>query len=159
MPIDYFMRIDGIPGESTNSRHVGEIDIISFSFGLHSGTGHSQGGSSGKVAFQDLHFTASINKASPKLFLACASGQHVKSAVLTGERPNGRKLNKFLEIELRDVLVSSYQASGHQGQEPPIDEVSVSFRAIKFTEVPSSPKGTPGQPAIEGWDLAANHAM
>jgi type VI secretion system secreted protein Hcp len=159
VPIDYFLKIDGIQGESRKPRHPGEIDIISFSFGLQSGTGHSQGGGPGKVAFQDLHLTASINKASPKLFLACASGQHVKSAVLTGERTNGRKLNKFLEIDLRDVLVSSYQASGHQGQEPPIDEVSLSFRAIKFTEIPSTPRGTAGQPATEGWDLAANRAI
>ncbi len=159
MSNDYFLKIDGIPGESTNSRHHGEIDLVSFSFGLQSGTGHTPGVGTGKVAFQDLHFTARINKASPKLFLACASGQRVKSAVLTGERSNGQKFEKFLEVDLRDVLVSSYQASGHQGQEPPTDEVSLGFRTIKFTDISFTPGGTAGHTEAAGWDLATNHKI
>jgi len=158
VPIDYFMRIDGIPGESTNSRHVGEIDVLSYSFGLQNNTGHTGGGGAGKAAFQDFHFTAATGKASPKLLLACASGQHIKSAVLTGEHADGEKFQKFLEIDLTDVRVSNYQAGGHQGQESPTDEVSLSFRTIKFTDIPVTPKGVPGQPVTAGWDVAADHA-
>ena len=155
MSNDYFLKIDGIPGESRSARHHGEIDLVSFSFGLQSGTGHTPGAGLGKATFQDLHFTAVVNKASPELFLACASGQHVKSAVLTGERANRREFEKFLEIDLGDVRVSSYQDGGRQGQEPPTDEVSLSFRTIKFTVMPSTRRGGTEQPATAGWDQPA----
>jgi len=29
--IDYFLKIDGIPGESKNAKHKGEIDLEAFS--------------------------------------------------------------------------------------------------------------------------------
>ena len=31
--VDYFLKLDGIPGESVDSKHKDEIDIMSFSFG------------------------------------------------------------------------------------------------------------------------------
>ena len=30
--IDYFLKLDGISGESKDSKHKGEIDVLSFSF-------------------------------------------------------------------------------------------------------------------------------
>jgi type VI secretion system secreted protein Hcp len=30
---DYFLKIDGIPGESTDSKHKDEIDVLSWSWG------------------------------------------------------------------------------------------------------------------------------
>src|ERR1700753_4105926 len=81
--VDYFLKIDGIEGESKDSKHKGEIDLDSWSWGANqSGTYHGGGGGgAGKVAMQDFHFVMKINKASPKLMLACASGEHIKKAV------------------------------------------------------------------------------
>jgi type VI secretion system secreted protein Hcp len=80
--VDYFLKIDGIAGESQDSKHKGEIELESFSWGevqtaRPPGGG---GGGAGKVEMQDFHFVMSLNKASPKLLLACASGQHLKQA-------------------------------------------------------------------------------
>src|SRR5256885_3864946 len=83
--VDYFLKVDGIEGESTDSKHKGEIDVQSFSWGeTQSGTfAAGGGGGAGKVAMQDFHFVMGVNKSSPKLMLACANGQHIKQAVLT----------------------------------------------------------------------------
>ena len=85
---DYFLKVDGIAGESTDSKHKGEIDVLSWSWGeTQSGSaGGGGGGGAGKVQMQDLHVTSNMSKASPQLMLACASGQHIKSAILTGRR-------------------------------------------------------------------------
>src|SRR5262249_37716529 len=103
---DYFLKIDGIEGESGDSKHKGEIEIDSFSFGAtQTGTsGHGGGGGSGKVAMHDISFTARISKASPKLALACASGEHIKKAVLLC-RKAGKDQQEFYKVTLSDVLV------------------------------------------------------
>ncbi|HEY3111240.1 MAG TPA: type VI secretion system tube protein Hcp [Chloroflexota bacterium] len=85
MAFDCFLKIDGVEGESRDARHAREIDVLSFSWG-ESNTGaaaHGGGGGAGKVSMQDFHFTMKLNKASPLLAAACATGQHIKSAVLT----------------------------------------------------------------------------
>ena len=54
--VDYFLKLKGIDGESTDHKHKGSIDIESWSWGeTNSGTGHAGGGhGGGKVSIQDL---------------------------------------------------------------------------------------------------------
>lgn len=83
--VDYFLKLDGIKGESQDSKHKDEIDVESWSWGetqsgTHAGGG---GGGAGKVSMQDFHFVMKVNKSSPKLLQACASGEHIKEALLT----------------------------------------------------------------------------
>ncbi len=69
MAVDYFLKIDGIPGESKDHKHKDEIDILSWSWG-ESQTGTMRtggGGGAGKVNMQDFHFVMKVNKATPKL--------------------------------------------------------------------------------------------
>ena len=58
-----------------------------------------------------------MSKASPKLFLACATGQHFKEAKLVG-RKAGKAQQEFLTWTFSDVLVSSYQTGGQRGRRP-----------------------------------------
>ena len=76
---DYFLKIDGIEGESEDDKHKGEIEILSFSFGASNAGSMSYGGGggTGKVAMQDFNFTKRHDKASPKLFLHCCNGKNL----------------------------------------------------------------------------------
>src|SRR3954471_6625325 len=107
MASDYLLEIDGIKGESKDDKHAGTIEISSFSWGAtNSGSSASgTGGGAGKVSYQDIHFTTSVNKSSPLLMLACASGQHIKKAVLFVRKQGGDQ-QEFYTITLEDVLVS-----------------------------------------------------
>ena len=69
MAVDYFLKLKGIEGESTDEKHKNEIDVQSWSWGeTQSGSAASGGGSgAGKVAMQDFNFVMKVNKASPKL--------------------------------------------------------------------------------------------
>jgi type VI secretion system secreted protein Hcp len=129
--VDYFLKIDGIKGESRDDRHKDEIDIESFSWGeTQSGTfGVGGGGGSGKVSMQDFHFTMTVNKASPALFLACAQGDHIKNAILTC-RKAGRDQQEFMKVTMNDVLVSSFQIGGAESVVP-TDQISLNFAKIE----------------------------
>src|SRR6266536_3251939 len=131
--IDYFLKIDGIPGESTDAKHKGEIDVLSWSWGETQpiAGGGGGGGGAGRVEMTELHVSANLSKASPSLLLACASGKHIKNAVLTG-RKAGKAQAEFLTFSLSDVLVSSYQTGGATA-EAPLDSISLNFSKIELT--------------------------
>jgi len=159
--VDYFLKIDGVDGESADHKHKGEIDIESFSWGASQGGSHSSGGGggAGKVVMQDLHFVMKVSKASPKLMLACASGQHIKKAVLVC-RKAGKDQQEFLKISLTDLLVSSYQTGGSGHSEVvPTEQVSINFAKIEVEYKEQKPDGTLGGAVKAGWDVKANKTV
>ena len=158
MAIDYFLRIDGVPGESVDAKHKGEIDVESWSWGeahpVPPGGGGS-GSGTGKVQVQDFNFTAKVSTASPNLMLACASGKHFKSAVLTA-RKAGKSQQDFLTFSLSDVLVSAYQTGGAEGEVVPGDSVSLNFAKIQVEYKQQNPDGSLGASIKAGWDVKQN---
>ena len=157
MAVDMFLKLDGIDGESRDSKHKGEIEIESFSWGAsNSGSAaHGAGGGAGKVSMQDFSFVTRVSKASPKLFLACASGQHIRSGLLTVRRA-GERQEEFLKVTMTDVLVSSWQQQGSAGDEVPTDQVSMNFAKIKVEYTEQSSTGASGETTSAGWDVKAN---
>jgi type VI secretion system secreted protein Hcp len=157
MAVDYFLKIEGIEGESADSKHGKEIDILSWSWG-ESQSGSSAfggGGGAGKVNMQDFSFTMNNNKASPKLVLACASGQHIKSALLVC-RKAGKEQQEYLKIKFSDLLISSFQTGGSSGAEIPIDSITFNFSKIEYEYYPQKPDGTLDAKVPVHWDLKAN---
>jgi type VI secretion system secreted protein Hcp len=161
MASDYLLMIEGIKGESNDSKHKGEIEIESFSWGATNTGSHAAGGGggAGKVSYQDFHFTTGVNKASPLLMLACATGQHIKKAVLTVRKQGGDQ-QEFYTITMEDLLVSSYQSGGHSGGNTlPVDQFSLNFAKIKFGYKPQKPDGTLDSEVTAGYDLKANKKL
>jgi type VI secretion system secreted protein Hcp len=156
MAVDYFLKLDGIPGESTDAKHKDEIDTLAFSWGVsQSGSsGPGGGGGAGKAVFDDLLVVARTSKASPKLLLACASGQHIKTAVLTC-RKRGKAPLEFLKITLTDVTVSSYEIDGSD-DELPLDQIALSFAKVEMAYTPQDPTGKAAPPVKAAWDLKKN---
>ena len=155
--VDYFLKLDGIDGESTDDRHKGEIEVLSWSWGAtNAGAGATGGGGgAGKVSMQDFHFTASSSKASPQLFLSTATGKHHKEAVLV-VRKGGKEQAEYYKVTMSDVLISSYSAAGSQGGELPTEEVSLNFAKIEFSYTPQGADGRAGTPVTACYDLKSN---
>lgn len=152
---DYFLKIDGIEGESKDEKHKDEIEILSFRWGeSQGGAGQGTSSSNGKVNMQDFHFTMKYNKASPKLFLACASGGHFPKATLI-LRKAGKDDQEYLKWTLSDVMCSSYQTGG-TNPEIPTDQFSLNFGKIEVEYKPQKPDGTLDAPVKAGWDLKTN---
>jgi type VI secretion system secreted protein Hcp len=159
--VDYFLKVDGIQGESKDSKHKDEIDVESWSWGeTQSGTfAGGGGGGAGKVAMQDFHFVMRVNKASPKLLLACATGEHVKSAVLTC-RKAGKEQQEYMKIKFSDCLVSSFQTGGSEGSDIlPVDQISLNFAKIEYEYKEQKPDGTLGGATKAGYDLKQNKTV
>lgn len=157
--VDYFLKIDGIDGESADAKHKNEIELQSWTFGAtQSGTMHSGGGGgAGKVSVEDLHFVSSVSKASPKLFLACCNGEHLKKAVLVA-RKAGKEQQEYYKITMSDLLVSRYEEGGSHEGIVPVDQVSLNFAKIEIEYKEQKADGSLGGIVKTGYDLKQNKA-
>jgi len=158
MATDYFLKLDNIAGESQDSKHKGEIQLESWSWGAtNAGTfGSGGGGGAGKVSMQDFHFTMPINSASPKLMLACSTGEHIKTATLTARKAGGEQ-QEYFKITFSEILVSSYQIGGSaHGDVAPLDQISLAFSKIEYEYKPQKADGSLDAATKVGYDLKLN---
>jgi len=165
MAVDLFLKLDGIPGESVDREHKGEIVLESFSWGETNASSHVAAGSgagAGKVSMQDFHFTARVSVATPKLMLFCANGQHIKTGVMTvrkaGEQSPGAETGgqfEFLFYKFQNVIITSVQEAGDTSDRP-LDAVSFAFQKINVEYKEQTAAGGIGTTVDFAWDLTAN---
>lgn len=179
--VDYFIKIDGIEGESQDDKHKNEIELDSFSWGAsNSGTSAmGGGGGAGKVHISDFVVMKHIDKASPKILEACNSGKHISSAVIVCRKQGGSQ-QEYLKITLSDVLVSSYDTmsgapAGRRQHSPltatggrttsqavpialpiPMEQIHLNFGKIEYEYREQDSKGGMKGPVKTGWDVKAN---
>jgi type VI secretion system secreted protein Hcp len=159
--VDYFLALDGIEGESRDAKHQGELELVSFSWGEASTGGPARGtgagAGAGRVQIEPLHVLKKADRSSPQLLLACASGRHLKQAVLT-VRKAGREQLDFLVYRFGDVVVSSYRTGGSADAEP-TDQVSFTFARIQVELRPQKPDGSLAAAVKAGWDVKAGRSL
>jgi type VI secretion system Hcp family effector len=117
MGFDAFIKFDGIEGESTDSRHAGWIEIINFDLDVGqrvSRTASSAGGATTERAdFSEFGFTKLLDKATPKLTLACAAGTHIDKIVVEICRAGSNKV-KFMDYTLTNLTHQHIKAKPHR---------------------------------------------
>ena len=131
MATDTFAKIGDIKGESQDDKHKEEIELLSWSWGLEQrGTMSSgSGAGAGKVSFQDFQFTHFVDKSSPNLMKACATGEHIKTAVIT-QRKAGKGQQEYLIIKMDDILITGVQPGASSGDSGLVME-QVTLQAAK----------------------------
>lgn len=155
---DYYLKIDGIEGESDDAKQKGSLQISNWSFGESNAGSSALGGGAGagKVSMQDFHFNIAYGKHSTKLFEACATGAMSKTAVLTCRKAGGNQ-EDFLKITFTDVHISSYNTGGPGPDGPlPTDSCSFNFTKIEQEYKEQKPDGTLGGTFKGGFDVKKN---
>jgi type VI secretion system secreted protein Hcp len=157
MAVDMFIKIGKIEGESVDSKHKGEIDVLAWSWGAsNSGTAHMGGGAgAGKVNVQDLSFTKYLDKSSPELFLHCCNGKHIPEATLV-VRKSGEEALEYLTITMTDLMVTSLSTGGSGGEDRLTENVTLNFAKVKVLYKEQTATGGVGAKPETGWDIAGN---
>jgi type VI secretion system secreted protein Hcp len=153
---DIFAKIGDIKGETLDDKHKDEIEVLSWSWGV-TNAGAMRGGSGGgegKASFSDLSFTHKIDKASPVLMKACATGVHIKDATIT-HRKAGKGQHEFLIIKMNDVIITgvTHDDSGEGGSS---ESVSLAFAKVDLEYKPEKADGTLGAGIHFKYDIKAN---
>ena len=160
MAVSIFARIGAIKGESKDAKHKDEVEVLSWSWGVtQSGTvGHGGGGGgAGKASFHDFTFTHHVDKASPLLMKACATGEHIKDATVT-VRNAGKGQQDYLVIKMTDVLVTSVSTSVAAEGGTTGEVVSLAFAKVDLEYKPQKPDGSLDVGLHFTYDLKANKA-
>ncbi|MDN3920598.1 Hcp family type VI secretion system effector [Roseateles violae] len=152
MSTAFYLKFDGVEGESTLKDHKGEIVVLSWAWGASQASAVSPGGGSGKgkAVAGEFQFTHPYDKASPMLAKQCVSGKHFKEAKLVA-RKAGEGQKDYLLVTLKEVFISSVQASGAAGGEVS-ESVSCSYADIEFSYKPQDAKGALGAEVKFGWN-------
>lgn len=161
MASDIFLKLDGIDGEAQDEKHKDEIEVLSYSFGVtNAGTGGlGKGSGAAKADFSDLSITKHTDKASPGLFVACASGKHIASGTLTVRKAGGEgKAVEYLKVKLTEVFVSHFSGSESGQGGIGMDSVSLNFSKIEVTYTPQGAEGGGEGDIVKSYDLKQNKA-
>ena len=148
MAVDMFLEIQEIPGKSQKKGHEGQWDLLSFSYGVvQQGSFQvgGRGGGSGKAEFQDISIVKYVDKASPKLFEACAKRHPLRQGYDLCAQGRRNPL-EYLKIELEDLIVSSVQNSGSASGDAPMRIGDPQLREITEKYVEQTAEGGEGRP-------------
>ena len=157
MAVDILLKIDGVEGESVISGHEGEIDLLSWSWGMsQSGTMYNGGGGgSGRVNIQDISFTKTVDKTSPNLIRACCNGEHFAEAVLL-VRKAGKDPLDYFKVTMSPVLVTSVSTGGSGGDDRLTENVSINFAKMQIGYTPQKEDGTGEAEVTLNWNIEKN---
>jgi len=162
---DAFLKIDGIPGESTDDRYTGWIEVVAYSHELEQEVGGpastSGGASAGRCDHGPFVVTKLLDKASPKIAEACCKGAHIKLVELSLNRAGGDKL-EYMNYKLHSAMVTSVRSRGDTGGKDtmPAEEIQFTYAGIEWTYTQQKrTDGTGGGKVAAGWDLVKNIAV
>jgi type VI secretion system secreted protein Hcp len=160
MAVDIFAKLGDIKGESTDAKHNDEIEVLSFSWGVTNAPfAGGAGGGAGKATFQDLSIVHRIDKASPQLLLACATGKHLPEATIT-HRKAGEDQQEYLIVKMNDVIITGVVHTGNASQPDATSEtVSIAFAKVEFEYTPQKQDGSPDAGVHFRYDIKSNKAL
>src|SRR5581483_11722999 len=116
---DAFLKLDGVQGEASDSKHMDEIEVLSFHWGASQPSSFGTGSGSGRVHLDNFHFYKKVDKASAVLWQKCCTGEHIDYGLLVVRKAGGTQL-EYLKVKLTKCIVSSVQfgASGSSDEIP-----------------------------------------
>jgi len=115
-----FAKYDGVDGESADSKHKGEIDVLSWSWGMSSEADKNK-----LPCVEDFRITKYVDSATPDFIAAAHSGDS-STAVITVERDR----QATLILEFMDVKVKEMQFAQKQSADRPAEQVAFNFSEV-----------------------------
>lgn len=146
---DMFLAVKGartgaIKGESQDRQHKGEIDILSWTWGMQAKSTLNPNLATGPVGVNELKILKKADSASTALMSALRTNEPIKEAVLTVRKSAPQQVD-YLKITIEQGRVTSLSIEGGdtQGGSEVLERISLSFNKITVEYVP---QGNDGQP-------------
>jgi type VI secretion system secreted protein Hcp len=140
MAVDYFLKLEGVEGESSDANFKNQIQLMSWSWGASqissvAGTG---GSGAGKADLSDFSLMTYFDKSTPKFFKSIGLGTHIASGTLSAVK-SGAQGKPYLKVDFAEIFVTSLQMSG--SSEIPTVSVSFTYNEIKIDYSVQDEKG------------------
>lgn len=160
MAADFYLQLDGVKGESADSKHAGWIECTSVNWSItqpKSATASTGGGHTAERAeLSEITLNKLVDLASPMLAQLCACGKTIPKARLEMQRADGNgEPVKYFEVELENVLVA-HVAPSFDGGSFPGESLGLKFSKVKWKYSQQKISGGASGNTAGGWDLASN---
>ena len=147
MASDFFIKIDGVDGESNDKNHGKWIEVVSFSQGALQNIGAGRGtDTSGRGQFLPFTFTHLLDKATPKLQQFCMNGQKVATVEFQVCRAVGAAQVPVYEVKLENVKIARAEIKVERTAENqdalPVEEVQLIPGKITWKVTAIKPDGS-----------------
>ncbi|OQW92168.1 MAG: hypothetical protein BWK78_02480 [Thiotrichaceae bacterium IS1] len=177
MPANIFLEIEGeksgpFKGSSTDADHKDHIVVAAWNHAFRQpATGANKSAFSGLAVSMAEHsgltFTKYFDNASDDVLKACWTGEQLKKCIFHMYRAAGGSNTKasieYLKIELEKAIIANYQVKGGkvmvEGQlqeDLPLEEITLNYKKVTYTFVPTDELGNPGEQMPISHDLAQN---
>ena len=160
MAVDIFLKLsNSIKGESQDTTHKDNIDVLAWSWGLtQSGTTHvGSGGGGGKVNVKDITLTKYVDLASNDLIKRCTNGEHIENGELIVRKSGGSAPVEYFRIKMKNIMITSYTTGGSKDGLDRIQEtLTLNFRRFEVAYTLQDETGASGAETLAGWDIAEN---
>jgi type VI protein secretion system component Hcp len=151
-PLQYFLKIDGVNGDSTVQGFEGWFSIDGFDIGVqNTGSVTGAGGGAGKTEFSPLTVDIHSLTGLASLFEDAAKGTHIPTVELAGAQTIKDQSVKVYDVKLSNVLVSSFENDpGPNGVET---SLSFNYSKLSLTDQPATKHTIVGNPETFAFDL------
>jgi len=140
---DMFLKVQGVTGEASDTDHKGEIDIVSWSWGMRSQYEGALARSKAKI--NDLTVVKRADRASVTLMQYLRNHKIADQALLT-VRKAGQTPLEYLTIDMKKVRIVSIN---HETQGTELEErVTLGFSSVEVTYTPQGASGGKGGGAL-----------
>lgn len=155
--VAFFLSIPGIAGEATLKGFEGQIELLTWAWGVDASfsSGSGGGGGSGKATPRDVVALAESGIQSPPLLLDTNLGRHLQSAQISCARKS-KKPFTFMTLKFEEVLVTSYAVTPDPTNGHPLDLLHLAFARLTQTVFPQNPDGSTGTPVTMSFDYERN---
>jgi len=140
MPVDMFIKLDGINGEAGDpaGTYTDAIQVVSWTWGMTQtgSAGDTSGSGTAKANVHDLSFTKYVDFATPNLMSYCCHGTPIKTALLTCRKAGhkeGAPPLEYMKIALEDCMVTSVSTGGGGSEEKLTEHVTLNFHTYHVT--------------------------
>lgn len=157
MAVDMFLKIKDINGESRDSKHKDEIDVLAWSWGAsQSGTTHmGSGGGAGKVNVQDLSLTKYVDKSTPNLLKHCFTGTHISEITLTVRKAGGTPI-EYITVKMTECMITSVSTGGSGGEDRLTENITINFAQVRLEYKPQKADGSADAAIPVTWNISTN---
>ncbi|MBV9725834.1 MAG: type VI secretion system tube protein Hcp [Gammaproteobacteria bacterium] len=135
-----YLKMTGVTGESLADGHVGDIDLVSWDWGVLSAAHTlSDGSPGGASSFQALNLIKRVDRATPALFSLCDTHKVISSATLTVSKASGGSPLEYVTIDMTNVRIIKVDVRSEEAELK--EHVTLSCETVTFNYKPQASGG------------------
>jgi type VI secretion system secreted protein Hcp len=133
-----FLKMQDVTGEAADEDHKGEIEVVSWSWGMQTPRTTPHAPAAGRLSVSELEIVKRVDQSSATLMKFLRNNKVSDLAKLT-VRKAGQKPLEYFSIEMSNVRVTSLRNTSEASEL--VERLTLAFDKVKVTYTPQSTKG------------------